>query len=147
VKPIVVSVNISTEKGVPKREVDGIRLIEGHGIEGDAHAGAWHRQVSLLAEESINRMRAKGLTELAHGAFGENINTIGIDLNHLPVGTRLLVGEAILEVTQIGKECHNGGCAIKEATGECVMPTDGIFAIVMRGGVVRAGDGIEIERQ
>ena len=91
-------------------------------------------------------MRAKGLCDLAHGAFGENINTIGIDLNHLPVGTRLAVGEAVLEVTQIGKECHNGGCAIKAATGECVMPTDGIFATVIRGGVVRAGDGIEIKK-
>ncbi len=141
----MISVNISTEKGIPKREVDSIRLIEGYGIDGDAHAGAWHRQVSLLAEESINRMRAKGLVALAHGAFGENINTVGIDLNHLPVGTMLLIGEVILEVTQIGKECHNGGCAIKSATGECVMPTDGIFATVVRGGVVRAGDGIEIQ--
>ena len=137
---------MSAVKGVPKREVDQVRLIEGHGIDGDAHAGAWHRQVSLLAEESIDRMRAKGLNDLTHGAFGENINTTGIDLNHLPVGTRLLVGEAILTVTQIGKECHNGGCAIKAATGECVMPTDGIFAVVVREGVVRAGDGIEIAR-
>ena len=88
-------------------------------------------------------MRAMGLTNLAHGAFGENINTCGLDLCALPVGTRLKVGDAELAITQIGKDCHNGGCAIRQATGQCVMPTDGVFAVVTRGGVVRAGDGIE----
>lgn len=129
---------------MPKHEVDAIRLVEGHGVEGDAHAGAWHRQVSLLAEESIDRMRALGLNGLAHGAFGENINTFGLDLCALPVGARLRSGETVLEITQIGKECHNGGCAIRQATGKCVMPTDGVFAVVITGGFLRAGDGIEI---
>ena len=99
--------------------------------------------MSLLAEESIDRMREMGLTDLAHGAFGENINTLGMDLCGLLVGTRLRVGEAELEVTQIGKDCHNDGCAIKKATGQCVMPTDGVFAVVVLGGEVRAGDEIE----
>lgn len=143
-KARVVSVNLSVEKGTPKREVPVLRLIAGHGAEGDAHAGPWHRQVSLLAEESIDRMRELGLKGLAHGAFGENINTQGLDLCRLPVGTRLKAGGAILEVTQIGKDCHNGGCAIRQATGQCVMPTDGVFAVVAQAGEVRPGDEIEI---
>lgn len=143
-KAKVVAVNVSAVKGVPKSEVAKIRLIEGYGIEGDAHAGAWHRQVSLLAEESIDRMRALGLNDLAHGAFGENIDTIGVDLCALPVGTRLRAGDAVLEITQIGKDCHNGGCAIRQATGICVMPTDGVFAVVVRGGELRPGDEIEV---
>lgn len=138
----VVSVNISDIKGVPKHEVEEILLIAGHGVQGDAHAGAWHRQVSLLAEESIDRMRALGLNGLARGAFGENINTVGLDLCALPVGTRLKIGEVVLEVTQIGKDCHNDGCAIRRATGKCVMPTDGVFAVVIEGGTLRAGDEI-----
>lgn len=143
-KAKVVSVNISEEKGTPKREVSVLRLVVGHGAEGDAHAGPWHRQVSLLAEESIDRMRALGLKDLAHGAFGENINTMGLDLCSLPVGTRLKAGGTILEITQIGKDCHNDGCAIRKATGQCVMPTDGVFAVVLQGGEVRPGDEIEI---
>jgi MOSC domain-containing protein YiiM len=143
-KARVVSVNLSEEKGTPKREVPVLRLIAGHGAEGDAHAGPWHRQVSLLAEESIDRMRELGLKDLSHGAFGENINTLGLDLCRLPVGTRLKTGGAILEITQIGKDCHNGGCAIRQATGQCVMPTDGVFAVVAESGEVRPGDEIEI---
>ena len=143
-KAQVVSVNLSEEKGTPKREVPVLRLIAGHGAEGDAHAGPWHRQVSLLAEESIDRMRELGLKDLAHGAFGENINTLGLDLCLLPVGTRLKAGGAILEITQIGKDCHNGGCAIRQATGQCVMPTDGVFAVVGESGEVRPGDEIDI---
>jgi len=143
-KARVVSVNLSEVKGVPKREVAALRLVAGHGAEGDAHAGQWHRQVSLLAEESIDRMRELGLTNLDHGAFGENINTLGVDLSRLPVGSRLKVGGAVLEVTQIGKDCHNDGCAIRQATGRCVMPTDGVFAVVLEGGEVRSGDAIEI---
>ncbi len=131
---------------MPKREVSQIRLIVGLGVEGDAHAGSWHRQVSLLAEESIDQMRALGLGNLAHGAFGENINTIGVDLCRLPVGAVLRIGGAALAVTQIGKECHGDGCAIKSATGKCVMPTDGVFAVVIRGGTVRAGDSIIFEQ-
>ena len=138
----VVSVNISEKKGTVKREVPEIQLKLRHGILGDAHAGDWHRQISLLAEESVDKMRAL-LPELQPGAFAENINTVGIDLKSLPVGTRLQIGTAVAEVTQIGKECHND-CAIKKAAGQCVMPTEGIFAVVVREGTVRAGDPIEI---
>lgn len=138
----VVSVNISEKKGTVKHEVDEIRLKINHGIVGDAHAGNWHRQISLLAEESIDTMRGDGV-ELPNGIFAENINTVGIDLKKLPIGTRLKVGETVIEVTQIGKECHND-CEIKKKVGKCVMPTEGIFAIVIKEGTVRKGDIIEI---
>lgn len=139
----VVSVNISEKKGVRKHPVEYIDVKCHHGIVGDAHAGDWHRQISLLAEESIDTMRSICPVELDDGIFAENINTKGIDLKNLPVGSRLSVGETILEVTQIGKECHSD-CAIKKATGRCVMPTDGIFAVVVREGRIKAGDRIEI---
>ena len=138
----VTSVNISEKKGTVKHPVPEIQLRVRHGIVGDAHAGDWHRQISMLAEESVDKMREK-LPQLKAGAFAENINTVGIDLKSLPVGTRLRIGETVVEVTQIGKECHND-CAIKKATGECVMPTEGIFVIVIQEGTVRAGDEIEI---
>jgi MOSC domain-containing protein YiiM len=138
----VVSVNISEKKGTVKKAVPEIRLRLRHGIEGDAHAGDWHRQISLLAEESADKMRAL-LPDLQPGAFAENINTRGVDLKRLPVGTRLRLGETVVEVTQIGKQCHSG-CEIKKATGACVMPTEGIFAVVVREGRVRKGDPIEI---
>ena len=141
----VVSVNISEKKGVVKKEVPEIQLRLRHGIVGDAHAGDWHRQISLLAEESVDKMRAS-LPQLRPGAFAENINTVGIDLKNLPIGTRLRIGGAAGEVTQIGKECHND-CAIKKATGTCVMPTEGIFAIVIKEGSVRKGDPIEIIKE
>lgn len=141
----VTSVNISEKKGTMKHEVPEIRLRRRHGIVGDAHAGDWHRQISMLAEESVDKMREK-LPQLKPGAFAENINTEGILLKALPVGTRLRMGETIVEVTQIGKECHND-CAIKRAAGECVMPTEGIFVIVVQEGTVRAGDAIEILEQ
>lgn len=139
----VVSVNISEHKGEQKHPVSAIELKLHHGIVGDAHAGNWHRQISLLAEESIDTMRTAGPITLDPGVFAENINTAGIDLKHLPVGTHLRIGAAELEVTQIGKECHHD-CAIKKAVGRCVMPTEGIFAIVITEGSVRAGDEIEI---
>ena len=139
----VVSVNISERKGQQKHPVEAIELRLRHGIVGDAHAGDWHRQISLLAEESIDTMRAAAPVPLEPGVFAENINTFGIDLKHLSVGTRLRIGETEVEVTQIGKECHND-CAIKKAVGRCVMPTDGIFAVVLREGTVRPGDEIEI---
>ena len=139
----VVSVNISEKKGTLKRAVPEIKLKLRHGIVGDAHAGDWHRQISLLAEESVDTMRALSPIPLSSGVFAENINTVGIDLKHLPVGTRLRIGETEGEVTQIGKECHND-CAIKKAVGKCVMPTEGIFAIVVKEGTVRAGDEIEV---
>ena len=139
----VVSVNISARKGELKHPVPEIQLKLRHGIVGDAHAGDWHRQISMLAEESVDTMRDKCPIPLDPGVFAENINTVGIDLKHLPVGTHLRIGSTEVEVTQIGKECHND-CAIKKAVGKCVMPTEGIFVIVVTEGVVRAGDEIEI---
>ncbi|MCI9121738.1 MAG: MOSC domain-containing protein [Oscillibacter sp.] len=138
----VVSVNISEKKGTLKREVPEIQLRLRHGIVGDAHAGDWHRQISLLAEESVDKMRDL-LPQLQPGAFAENINTRGIDLKNLPIGTRLRLGETVVEVTQIGKECHSD-CEIKKLTGKCVMPTEGIFAVVVTEGAVRKGDAVEI---
>ncbi len=128
----VLSINVSRETGVQKEPVDFAILKPSHGIEGDAHAGDWHRQVSLLADEDIETMRGKGV-DLDFGDFAENITTRGVDLGALPVGTRLWIGEAELEVTQIGKECHHG-CAIYQAVGDCVMPRRGIFARVLAGG-------------
>lgn len=139
----VLAVCISEKKGVQKHPVPEIQLKRDHGIVGDAHAGNWHRQVSLLADESVDTMRAAGLT-LMPGAFAENILTRGIALKTLPVGTRLRVGGVLFEVTQIGKQCHND-CAIKKAAGKCVMPTDGIFAVVLEEGTIRAGDNITVE--
>ena len=137
------SVNISEKKGERKNPVSEIRLKLRHGIAGDAHAGDWHRQISLLASESVDTMRADCPIPLDAGIFAENINTVGIDLKSLPVGTRLRVGETEVEVTQIGKECHSD-CAIKKAVGKCVMPAEGIFAVVVREGTVRARDEIEV---
>lgn len=139
----VVSVNISERKGEQKRPVPEIQLKLRHGIVGDAHAGDWHRQISLLAEESVDTMRSGCPIPLDSGVFAENINTRGIDLKNLPIGSRLRVGETEVEVTQIGKECHTD-CAIKQAVGKCVMPTEGIFAVVVREGAIRPGDEIEI---
>ena len=139
----VVAVCISEQKGTQKHEVPEIRLKKEHGIVGDAHAGNWHRQVSLLGTESVDKLRAV-LPDIPHGAFAENILTEGITLYELPVGTRLRVGEVLLEVTQIGKECHQG-CAIRKLTGDCVMPREGIFAIVLEEGTIRAGDKVEVE--
>lgn len=139
----VVSVNISERKGEQKHPVPFVDLKLRHGIVGDAHAGDWHRQISLLAEESVDTMRASCPVELNPGVFAENINTVGVDLRHLPVGTHLRIGETEVEVTQIGKECHND-CAIRKAAGDCVMPREGIFVKVLTGGTVRPGDPIEI---
>lgn len=142
----VVSVNISEKKGTVKREVPEIQLKLRHGIVGDAHAGDWHRQISLLAEESVDKMRSL-LPDLLPGAFAENVNTRGIELKTLPIGTRLRLGEeAVVEVTQIGKECHSD-CEIKKTTGKCVMPTEGIFAVVVKEGTVRKGDPIEVLKE
>jgi MOSC domain-containing protein YiiM len=144
---VVEAVCISAKKGMVKKEVPEILLKENWGIEGDAHAGDWHRQVSLLAGESIDTVKKK-MPHLKHGVFAENIVTRGLDLMSLAIGDRLLIdGRVVLEVTQIGKECHNAGCAIKKATGDCIMPKEGIFTKVIRGGVVRPGLGIAIERK
>lgn len=139
----VVSINISTKKGVIKDSVNEANFLVNHGIENDAHAGEWHRQISLLAVESVDKIRGRGI-ELTNGIFAENITTSGIDLCSLPIGTLLQIGESIQEVTQIGKECHNGGCAIKSTVGDCVMPREGIFAKVIKSGIVKIGDEIKI---
>jgi MOSC domain-containing protein YiiM len=137
----IISVNVSEATGVKKSDVGRCLLVEGHGLEGDAHAGDWHRQVSLLAVESIDKMRDKGL-DVWPGDFAENLTTQGIELVSLPVGTRLKVGEEVLiEVSQIGKEC-NEPCAIYYQAGDCVMPREGIFAVVVEGGRVAIGDDI-----
>jgi len=139
----VVAVNVAGEKGVPKAPQASVTLVAAHGVEGDAHAGPWHRQVSLLADESVDKMRRRG-AEVGPGSFGENVTTIGILVHDLPVGARLRIGPACVEVTQIGKECHDR-CAIYARVGDCVMPREGIFVRVLEGGAVRPGDAIVIE--
>jgi MOSC domain-containing protein YiiM len=136
----VLAVCISENKGERKKPVESVELRENHGIVGDAHAGDWHRQVSLLAQESIDKMRALGL-DVSAGDFAENITTSGIDLVSLPIGSRLQIGETLLEVTQIGKECHTR-CAIFYQAGDCVMPKEGIFVKVLQGGTVGQGAAI-----
>ncbi|MDZ7640523.1 MAG: MOSC domain-containing protein [Desulfurivibrio sp.] len=140
----VEAVCISARKGIIKQAVDEVELKENWGISDDAHAGDWHRQVSLLAGESIDVVKEQ-LPQLGHGVFAENIVTRGVDLTALQIGDRLRIGEQVeLEITQIGKECHNSGCAIKKATGDCIMPREGIFSRVLKGGRVRAGLAIEV---
>jgi cyclic pyranopterin phosphate synthase len=137
----IISINISQSKGEKKTSVQSAMFKENHGIVGDAHAGDWHRQVSLLATESVDKMRGKGV-ELHPGDFAENLTVENIQLSKLKIGQRLLVGsEIILEITQIGKECHDG-CAIKKLVGDCVMPREGVFAKVMKGGEIKTGDQI-----
>ncbi|MBE0417276.1 MAG: MOSC domain-containing protein [Coriobacteriia bacterium] len=139
----VVSVNLSEKKTVRKTPGESGTLVFDRGFEGDAHAGDWHRQVSLLAQESIDSMVAKGL-DVGAGDFAENITTEGIDLVALPLGTVLKVGEkALLEVSQIGKVCHTK-CAIYYQAGDCVMPREGIFVVVREPGEVAAGDAVEV---
>ena len=131
----IASLNVSAKKGEKKTSVDKVELRAGVGIVGDAHALGVHRQVSLLAEEDIDLMRGRGM-EIRFGDFAENITTRGVALSLLPIGTRLYLGDAVLEITHIGKECHNSGCAIKKTIGECVMPSRGVFARVLTGGEV-----------
>jgi MOSC domain-containing protein YiiM len=143
-KSRIVSVNRSEGKGTRKQPLlKGFLTVE-HGLEGDAHAGSWHRQISLLAQESIEKMQGKGFA-LQPGDFAENLTTEGIELLTLPVGTRLRIGAKVrLEVTQIGKECHFA-CEIRQLVGDCVMPREGIFARVLQGGEIQAGDPIAVE--
>jgi molybdopterin adenylyltransferase len=142
----VLAVNISETKGTKKNNVQKCSLLKDFGLKGDAHAGPWHRQVSLLANESIEKMRFIGLN-VGCGDFAENITTEGIDLVHLPIGTPLRIGNSvILRVTQIGKECHER-CAIYYQAGDCVMPKEGIFAEVVNEGEVKVGDEIIIQEQ
>ncbi len=142
-KAKVLSLNISEKKGTAKKQVSEALFVVDHGIEGDAHAGNWHRQVSLLSQKSIDKMIAQGVDNLIAGSFAENITTEGIELHLLPVGTQLQIGETIQEVTQIGKKCHSK-CAIFQQIGSCIMPTEGIFTKVIKGGIVKPGDSIEI---
>lgn len=140
----IIAVCRSEEKGTVKTEIPAGQLVAGFGLEGDAHGGDWHRQVSLLGVESIDKMKAKGLPDLQVGDFAENLTTEGIVLYELPIGTKLQVGtDALLEVTQIGKECHHG-CEIFQKVGSCIMPKEGIFTKVLQGGAVKAGDPIVI---
>ena len=140
----VIAINISEKKKTPKKTIPEGKLIEDFGFEGDAHAGNWHRQVSLLAKESIEKAKGMRTDGLCHGMFAENITTEGIELHTLPVGTKLKIGDtAVIEITQLGKECHDG-CAIKELVGQCIMPREGIFGKVLTGGTVKAGDEIVI---
>ena len=143
IAPHIVAVSISQKKGQKKTNIPEAHLIISHGLDQDAHAGDWHRQVSLLDMQSIQRIRAKGL-DVQAGNFAENITTEGIRLWELPIGTRMRLGKtAVVEVTQIGKECHDR-CAIFHQVGDCVMPREGIFAKVLREGVIRPGDNITI---
>jgi MOSC domain-containing protein YiiM len=140
----VAALSVSDRKGTSKKNVNSVKLIPDYGIEGDAHAGKWHRQVSFLALESIQKMRDKGLPKLRPGAFAENITTEFLDLPCLKIGTKIQIGsQTLLEVTQIGKECH-AKCAIYNVIGDCVMPSEGIFAIVIKGGEIYNGDPVII---
>ena len=136
----VIAVCISPEKGTQKRNIGKGIFIEDFGIQGDAHAGKWHRQVSLLSHDKIDAFRARG-AEVQDGAFGENLV---VDFRVLPVGTRLYCSDVILEMTQIGKECHHG-CEIFQKMGDCIMPREGVFARVIRGGTICAGDEMRVE--
>jgi len=139
----VLAVNISEKRGIKKHNVDEAYLRADWGIEVDAHAGSWHRQVSLLSLSSVDKMRALG-AEIDFGDFAENLTVTGIEVATLPIGTRLQVGEVEMKVTQIGKECHNQGCPIKKQVGTCVMPIEGIFARVLDSGWVRVGDRLKV---
>ena len=138
----VLAVCISEKKGTEKKNVGSARFIEDWGIENDSHAGKWHRQVSLLSHEKIEAFRARG-AEVIDGAFGENLVVEGFDFRTLPVGTKFKCNDVVLELTQIGKECHSG-CAIYQKMGECIMPREGVFTRVLHGGEISVGDTLEI---
>lgn len=138
----IIAICISPERGTAKKEIAEANLIEDWGIESDAHAGKWHRQISLLSYEKIEEFRRKG-ADISYGAFGENLVVEGFDLKTLPIGCRMQCGEAILELTQIGKECHSH-CEIFKRMGECIMPVEGVFARVVRGGIIRRGDTFSV---
>jgi MOSC domain-containing protein YiiM len=143
IKGTIKAISISKERGTKKYNVPTAELKAGFGIKGDAHAGDWHRQVSLLGEESIEKMRAKGAT-VTSGGFAENITTEGIDLQSLKIGSKLRLGpDAEIEITQSGKKCH-GDCVIFQQVGDCIMPREGVFAKVTRPGQIKTGDTIEV---
>ena len=139
---IVKAVCISKEKGTQKQDQKTAEFLEDWGIKGDAHAGKWHRQVSLLSYEKIEEFRKKG-EEVAFGAFGENIVVEGYDFKNLPIGSRFQCNEVLLEMTQIGKECHHG-CEIFQKMGDCIMPREGVFCVVLHGGIISAGDSFTL---
>lgn len=139
----VLSVNLSEQKGTIKKPVDSITL-NAHGIENDAHAGNWHRQVSLLASESIQRFEKILGRPIDYGEFAENITTKGIVLHETQPGNQLIIGDCLLEITQIGKKCHGDRCQIFQQVGQCVMPTEGIFAKVIKGGTIKPGTNAQI---
>lgn len=139
----VLGICVSEKRGTQKKEINEAILKENWGIEGDAHAGDWHRQVSLLSFEKIEAFRERG-ADVDFGAFGENLIVEGYDLRRLPVGTRFRIGEAVLELTQIGKECHSH-CEIYKKIGDCIMPGEGVFTEVVKGGRIRKGDAVEME--
>ena len=138
----IMAVCISEKRGTQKKNIEKVRLIENFGLEGDAHGGNWHRQVSLLSYEKVRAFEEKGIS-VEDGAFGENLLVEGFDLKTLPVGTRFRCGEVLLEMTQIGKECHSH-CEIYQAVGDCIMPREGVFARVLHGGMIQIGDELEI---
>jgi TatD DNase family protein len=138
----VIAVCISKEKGTQKYRIPEGEFIEEWGIKDDAHAGKWHRQVSLLSYDRIQEFRARG-AKVEDGAFGENLVVEGIDFKTLPIGTKFKCNDVVLELTQIGKECHHG-CAIFQAMGDCIMPREGVFTKVLHGGVIKEGDNLEI---
>jgi MOSC domain-containing protein YiiM len=140
----ILSIAVSRRKGTRKQPVTEAQLVKGHGLKGDAHAGQWHRQVSFLSSESIDKTRQQGL-DVTFGDFAENIATSGIDWKRLPLGTRVRLGEiAMVEITQIGKECHKK-CAIYYQAGDCIMPREGVFGRVLTSGTIRTGDPIAVE--
>ncbi len=142
----IVSLAISKKKGTRKTRIDEAILVEGFGLEGDAHGGDWHRQVSFLSSENIEAAKVRGL-DVTYGDFAENISTVGIDWKTIPVGTKVKLGDsALVEITQIGKECHNK-CAIYYQAGDCIMPKEGIFAKVLEGGKISCGDKVKLLEQ
>lgn len=138
----IMAVCISEKRGTQKKNIEKVRLIENFGLEGDAHGGDWHRQVSLLSYEKVRAFEEKGIS-VEDGAFGENLLVEGFDFKTLPVGTRFRCGEVLLEMTQIGKECHSH-CEIYQTVGDCIMPREGVFARVLHGGMIQIGDEMEI---
>ncbi|PKK89104.1 MAG: MOSC domain-containing protein [Candidatus Wallbacteria bacterium HGW-Wallbacteria-1] len=142
----IVAICISEKKGTVKKPIEKGVFRHNHGLEGDSHTGSWHRQISLLAIEAVDTLPAHFRDQITSGAFAENILTRGIELHTLPIGTRLRVGTSLMEVTQIGKECHQG-CEIRRLTGDCVMPRMGIFCQVLEDGIARPGDSIILENE
>ncbi len=138
----VIAVCVSEQKGTQKKNVNSAVFVDDWGIENDAHAGKWHRQVSLLSHDKVEDFRARG-AEVKDGAFGENLVVSGIDFKALPIGTRFACNDVLLELTQIGKECHNG-CEIFKKMGDCIMPREGVFSRVLHGGIISVGDALTV---